>query len=247
MEEDQPVKFIRRMFSHAARDRVAVLAVPRSAGRGEQRVYTLPQATSRKVQAWLRHLNARGYDIYLCVNPVRYGSWGRQKADIDEVRRLQLDLDERGPEGPCRGPQGRGARDSPASRPHPAQLQGPLPSPLGYGSRRVGHRSGRIGDAGARGPLWRRPRGYRRGAGDEDAGIQKQETRQGRGPGHLDLVRGSDGQAGGLPETCQCPSRRTGARAPLGGRSNASRTPLPKRKGLGRRRRRATQRRGSRD
>lgn len=99
MEEDQPVKFIRRMFSHAARDRVAILAIPRAAGRGEQRVYTLPQVTSRKVQAWLRHLNARGYDIYLCVNPVRYGSWGRQKSDIDEVRRLQLDLDEDGPKG----------------------------------------------------------------------------------------------------------------------------------------------------
>ena len=99
MGEDQPGKFIERMFSHAARDRVAILAVPRSAGRGEQRVYTLPQVTSRKVPAWLRHLNAGGYDIYLSVNPVRCGSWGRQKADIDEVRRLQLDLDEEGPKG----------------------------------------------------------------------------------------------------------------------------------------------------
>ena len=42
MGEDQPVKFIERMFSQAARDRVAILAVPRSVGRGEQRVYTLP-------------------------------------------------------------------------------------------------------------------------------------------------------------------------------------------------------------
>ena len=99
MGEDQPVKFIERMFSQAARDRVAILAVPRSAGRGEQRVYTLPQVTSRKVQAWLRHLNARDYDIYLCVNPIRVGSRGREKSDIDEVRRLQLDLDENGPKG----------------------------------------------------------------------------------------------------------------------------------------------------
>ena len=99
MEEDQAVKFIERMFSHAAQDRMAILAIPRSGGKAEQRVFTLPQATSRKVQAWLRHMNARDYDIYLCVNPVRAGSGGREKGDIDEIRRLQLDLDEEGAEG----------------------------------------------------------------------------------------------------------------------------------------------------
>ena len=48
------------------------------------------------MRGWLRHLNARDYDIYLCVNPVRYGSEGREKSDIDEIRRLQLDLEEEG-------------------------------------------------------------------------------------------------------------------------------------------------------
>ena len=99
MEGDQAVKFIERMFSHAAHDRVAILAIPRSEGKAEQRVFTLPQATSRKVQGWLRHLNARDYDIYLCVNPIRAGSGGREKEDIEEVRRLQLDLDEEGAAG----------------------------------------------------------------------------------------------------------------------------------------------------
>ena len=51
------------------------------------------------MQAWLRHLNARDYDIYLCVNPVRPGSGGREKGDIDDIRRLQLDLDEDGATG----------------------------------------------------------------------------------------------------------------------------------------------------
>ena len=41
-------------------------------------------------------MNARDYDIYLCVNPIRAGSGGREKGDIDEIRRLQLDLDEEG-------------------------------------------------------------------------------------------------------------------------------------------------------
>ena len=84
MEADQAVKFI---------------AIPRSVGKAEQRVFTLGQATSRKVQAWLRHLNARDYDIYLCVNPVRSGSGGREKEDIAEICRLQLDLDEDGAAG----------------------------------------------------------------------------------------------------------------------------------------------------
>ena len=99
MEADQAVKFIERMFSHAAHDRMAILAIPRSEGKAEQRVFTLGQATSRKVQGWLRHLNARDYDIYLCVNPVRAGSGGREKGDIEEIRRLQLDLDEEGAAG----------------------------------------------------------------------------------------------------------------------------------------------------
>lgn len=100
--ESQSAQFIRRMFSYAARDRVAILAVPRSDGEVVQRVPTVAQASSPKFLAWLRHLNARNYDIYLCVNPIRFGSSHREKEDIAEVRRLQLDLDEDGPTSYCR-------------------------------------------------------------------------------------------------------------------------------------------------
>ena len=47
MEADQAVKFIERMFSHAAHDRMAILAIPRSEGKAEQRVFTLPTGNSR--------------------------------------------------------------------------------------------------------------------------------------------------------------------------------------------------------
>ena len=58
-----------------------------------------PAGTSAgRTQAWLRHLNAERYDIYLGVNPVRRDSTRREKEDIAEVRRLQVDLDDNGPE-----------------------------------------------------------------------------------------------------------------------------------------------------
>lgn len=184
MAQDQAVKFILRMFSHAAHDRIAILAVPRSSGRVEQRVLTLPQATSRKVQSWLRHLNARDYDIYPCVNPVRHGSRGREKTDIDDIRRLRLDLDEDGGR-PAAGPRGRGQGCAPAPGPRAAEFEGPLPDPLGHSSRAGDPRAGRGGDAGAGGPL-------RQGSGsdgcvacDEAAGLQEQEVGQGRGRHHL--------------------------------------------------------------
>ena len=99
MAEGQAVQFIGRMFSAAAGDRVAILAIPRSGGKAEQRVFSPAQASSGAVQGWLRHLNARGYDIYLGVNPVRIGSRGREKGEIAGIRRLQLDLDEEGERG----------------------------------------------------------------------------------------------------------------------------------------------------
>ena len=80
-------------------DRVAILAIPRSdpKARVEQRFAPAGTAAGR-TQAWLRHLNAQRYDIYLGVNPVREDSTRREKEDIAEVRRLQVDLDDNGPE-----------------------------------------------------------------------------------------------------------------------------------------------------
>ena len=80
-------------------DRVAILAIPRADpdGRVEQR-FTPAETAAGRTQAWLRHLNAQRYDIYLGVNPVREDSTHREKEDIADVRRLQVDLDNNGPE-----------------------------------------------------------------------------------------------------------------------------------------------------
>ena len=71
----RPGDYIRSLFD--ARDRVALVAADRT-------------------QAWLRHLNAARHDLFLGVNPVRPGAWGRTKSAIGDVMRVYLDIDEDG-------------------------------------------------------------------------------------------------------------------------------------------------------
>ena len=89
-----PARYLR--YFHHADDHVAVLAIPRKGGTLYQRFPTAEAACSTKYQAWLRHLNADGYDIYVSSNPIRPDRGLREKRDVAYIRRLQLDLDEAG-------------------------------------------------------------------------------------------------------------------------------------------------------
>ena len=97
MRDQTAIRFLNSMFDGT--ERVAILAIPRADpdGRVEQR-FTPAETAAGRIQAWLRHLNAQRYDIYLGVNPVREDSRQREKEDIADVRRLQVDLDNNGPE-----------------------------------------------------------------------------------------------------------------------------------------------------
>ena len=78
-------------------DRIALVLVPRAeGGKTQQRIWTAGKAASDKVQKWLRHANAQGFDIYIGMNPIRAGAASRYKKDIAEVRRVYLDLDQDG-------------------------------------------------------------------------------------------------------------------------------------------------------
>lgn len=81
-------------------DRLAIVAVGRHGPKPkvEQRVVKARTVTRPGYQRFLRHLNATGHDIFVSMNPVRPGARSREKADVLEVRRLQLDLDKSGPE-----------------------------------------------------------------------------------------------------------------------------------------------------
>ena len=81
-------------------DRLAIVAVGRhgSDPKVEQRVVTARAATRAGYQRFLRHLNATGHDIFVSMNPIRPKVHSREKADVLEIRRLQLDLDKSGPD-----------------------------------------------------------------------------------------------------------------------------------------------------
>ena len=81
-------------------DRLAIVAVGRHGPdpKVEPRVVTARAAVRPGYQRFLRHLNAAGHDIFVSMNPIRPETRSRQKADVLEVRRLQLDLDKSGPD-----------------------------------------------------------------------------------------------------------------------------------------------------
>ena len=92
----RPGDYVRSLFD--PRDRVALVAIPRgeAGGRVLQKVHPAEVLAAGRTQAWLRHLNAQRHDIFLGVNPVRPGAWGRTKAAIGDVLRVYLDIDEDG-------------------------------------------------------------------------------------------------------------------------------------------------------
>ena len=82
-------------------EHVALLAVPRvddPSAHVHQRIAQADAVISPKYQAWLRHLNANGHDIFLGTNPFNPDRQRREKQDVLEIRRLQLDLDTNGPD-----------------------------------------------------------------------------------------------------------------------------------------------------
>ena len=88
--------FIRALYSPD--QHVALLAVERGGDGVHQRITPAEAAAAGRFQRWLRHLNARHYDIFVGMNPMLAGTRGREKSDVHQVARLQLDLDADGPQ-----------------------------------------------------------------------------------------------------------------------------------------------------
>ncbi len=79
-------------------DRLAVVVRNREHGQTIQRIAHADKIASPEFQAWLRHKNAHGFDIYIGMNPLKPAAFSRTKADIQEIRHLYLDIDRNGEE-----------------------------------------------------------------------------------------------------------------------------------------------------
>ena len=93
-----PVHYIKEHYEPD--DRLSVALIKREDGRAviRQQFADARAICAKNYQAHLRAANANGSDIYLSVNTILPGMRNRTKADIDQVRHLFCDIDERGPE-----------------------------------------------------------------------------------------------------------------------------------------------------
>jgi RepB DNA-primase from phage plasmid len=79
-------------------DRIALLLLNRETGESLQRITTAEKASSPESQAWLRHRDARGDQVYLGMNTLKEDASTRTKDQIAAIRHLYLDLDHGGEE-----------------------------------------------------------------------------------------------------------------------------------------------------
>ena len=89
-----PVRFLRAAF--APNDSIGVLLKTYRTGQVIQRIVPVTTAASDGFQAWLRHLNSRGWNVYVGVNAYRPGR-SRARSAVTQVRHLFLEEDVDGP------------------------------------------------------------------------------------------------------------------------------------------------------
>jgi hypothetical protein len=89
-----PEEYIKANYE--PQDHLAVLIHHRAKGDTVQRVNTAEAIASSKWQAWLRHVNANGYDVYISQNTLNGNSPHRRKQDVEAIRHVYLDLDQDG-------------------------------------------------------------------------------------------------------------------------------------------------------
>ena len=94
IDRSAPVRFLRAAF--APNDSVGVLLKTYHTGQVIQRIVPVTTATSDRFQAWLRYLNAHGWNVYVGVNAYRPGR-SRAREAVAHVRHMFLEEDVDGP------------------------------------------------------------------------------------------------------------------------------------------------------
>ena len=94
IDQCAPVLFLQAAF--APDDSIGVLLKTYRTGQVIQRIVPVASAISDRFQAWLRHMNARGWNVYVGVNAYRPGR-SRAREAVTHVRYLFLEEDLDGP------------------------------------------------------------------------------------------------------------------------------------------------------
>jgi hypothetical protein len=94
IDRSVPVRFLRAAF--ASNDSIGVLLKTYRTGQVIQRIVPVTTAIGDRFQAWLRYLNAHGWNVYVGVNAYRPGR-SRAREAVAEVRHLFLEEDVDGP------------------------------------------------------------------------------------------------------------------------------------------------------
>ena len=94
IDRSAPVRFLRAAF--ASSDSIGVLIKTYRTGQVIQRIVPVTTAAGDRFQAWLRHLNSRGWNVYVSVNAYRPGR-SRARSAVAQVRHLFLEEDGDGP------------------------------------------------------------------------------------------------------------------------------------------------------
>jgi len=94
IDQCAPARFLQAAFAHD--DSIGVLLKTYRTGQVIQRIVPVASAISDRFQAWLRHMNAHGWNVYVGVNAYRPGR-SRAREAVAHVRHLFLDEDLDGP------------------------------------------------------------------------------------------------------------------------------------------------------
>jgi len=94
IDQCAPVRFLQAAFGHD--DSIGVLLKTYRTGQVIQRIVPVTSAISDRFQAWLRHMNAHGWNVYVGVNAYRPGR-SRAREAVAHVRHLFLEEDLDGP------------------------------------------------------------------------------------------------------------------------------------------------------
>ena len=94
IQVDLAHEFLTRSFTPG--ETLAVLLRSEYPVKTQQRIVRFECAIAPRYLRWLAYENARGANIYVAANPLRFGSRKRTKESIDEVRHLYIDIDSDG-------------------------------------------------------------------------------------------------------------------------------------------------------